>query len=54
MCISIDISFYECNNVKKAEPKNFPKDVIVKELGLIDMCHVRLSTISYEYTSYPV
>jgi hypothetical protein len=37
MHISIDISFYECINIKKTEPKNFPEDVIVEELGPIDM-----------------
>jgi hypothetical protein len=46
---------YDCTNIKKIESKNFPTNVIVEKLGLIDMWHAfQLFTNSYEYTSYPV
>lgn len=40
MYIASDISLYDCTDNKKTWYKQFPKNVIVEELGLTDMCHV--------------
>lgn len=37
MCTGSDALLYDCTNIKKTESINFPKNVNVEELGLIDM-----------------
>ena len=54
ICIGSNNLLSDCTNTKKTGSRNFPKNLIVEELGLIDMWCVQLYTRSYEYTSYPV
>lgn len=37
ICIGSNNLLSDCTNTKKTGSRNFPKDVIVEELGLIDM-----------------